>query len=317
MKFITDTLGIEANAEPWYGAAKLPYYLSDAYGFKKVSLGGVSCLFLKPKGELDTLAIIKKHIAKIRESEHLPIALELTGITARRRKSLIDSRIPFVATDMQIYLPFMGVVLTDRYMSDKKPAETLMPSSQLLFFCYLYQKEPELYIKGMAEKLNLSAMQITRSVSQLKALGLVSSRKDGVQVVIYSDEKRRDLFNRSKPYLLNPVRKKVYAEYREIPNGLPLSGISALSELSMLGEPLVKTFAFTGKSGDLTGTETLIDGSTQAGIEFWKYDPLLLSKKTGIVDTLSLAASLQNDKDERVEQAVDEILNNLWEINNG
>ena len=312
MKYIKDTLGIETHTEPWELAAKLPYYLSDGYEYKKAVLDGIHCLFMKPKGELDTLTAIKKHIAKVGETGRLPVVLELTGITARRRKSLIEARIPFVASDTQIYIPFLGVALTEKFSSEKKPAEIFMPSSQLLFFHYLYQNKPELHTGGMAEKLNLSAMQITRAIRQLKALGLISVRKEGVRMVLHSKENRCDLFERSKPVLLNPVRKKVYAEYNAIPDGLPLSAVSALSEQTMLGEPPTKTFAFFGKAGDLTGTDTLVDNNTQVEIEYWKYDPVLLSQKPGIVDTLSLAVSMQTDNDPRVEQAVEQILNELW-----
>ena len=41
------------------------------------------------------------------------------------------------------------------------------------------------------------------------------------------------------------------------------------------------------------------------------YDPRKLSKKK-MVDELSLALSLREDADERVEEAVEEMLNDLW-----
>jgi hypothetical protein len=81
MKYLVDTLGIETHAESWESAAKLPYYLNDSYEFARVTLEGVSCLLLTPKSELDTLTAIKKHIAKVREVEPLPIVLQLDGIT--------------------------------------------------------------------------------------------------------------------------------------------------------------------------------------------------------------------------------------------
>ena len=312
MKYITDTLGIELKIEPWEFANRLPFYLIDRYDFKKAVLDGVSCLFMKPKSEPDALANIKKHITNVRKIDPLPIVLELDGMTARRRKSLVDARIPFVAPECQIYLPFLGIALRERYASVKPPAETLMPSAQLLLFHYLYQKEPELRTGETADLFNLSAMQISRAIKQLTALGLVTMRKDGVRTVISKNESRRDLFEKAKPYLLNPVRKRMYAERRELPVGLPLAGYSALSELTMLGGQTTETFAFFGKAGDLTGTDTLIDNADQAEVEVWRYEPALLSKRPGVVDVLSLIMSLPLSNDERVEQAIDELLNTLW-----
>jgi hypothetical protein len=137
-------------------------------------------------------------------------------------------------------------------------------------------------------------------------------RKNGVNIILCRKESARDLFERSRPHLLNPIRKKIYVEHGNVPNQLSLSGLTALSELTMLSVSQAKTVAYYGKVTDLTGTDTLIDDNEQAGVEIWRYDPLLLSDKPGIVDPLSLAASLQTVEDERVEQAVEDILTNLW-----
>ena len=312
MQYIANTLGVEVNTEPWEGKSKLPFFLIDRYYFNKAVLDGVSCLFMKPKSEPDTLTAIKKHIAKVREAEPLTVVLELDGMTARRRKSLIEARIPFVAPGCQIYLPFLGIALNERYTSVKTPVETLMPSSQLLLFHYLYQNESELRTGKTAESFNISAMQISRAIKQLTALGLVTARKDGVRLIISGIENRYALFEKAKPYLLNPVRKRLYAERNELPDGLPLAGYSALSELSMLSEPPAAAFAFFGRVGSLSGSEILVDNTTQAEVEVWRYDPVLLSKRPEIVDTLSLIASLPADDDPRVEQAIDELLSDLW-----
>lgn len=312
MNYIAKILGIDVKAESWEGTAGLPYYLSDRYRFTKVALDDVICLFMKPEGEPDNLSSIKKHIANVRKSVSLPIVLELNAMTARRRKSLIDARIPFIAPQCHIYLPFLGVALQERYTNVKPPSTTLMPSAQLLLFYYIYQNKPELYTGELAEVFNLSHMQISRAIKQLAALDLISARKDGVRTVISTKEHGRILFEKSKPYLINPVRKKIYVEHSDIPEGLPLSGCSALSELTMLGGSSIKTFAFYGKTSSLSGSETLVDDSIQAEIEIWNYSPALLSQHPGIADVLSLAVSLSGDSDPRVEQSVDELISNLW-----
>jgi len=311
MKYVADTLGIQVNTAPWDGTARLPYYLSDRYEFNRTVFDGVTCLIMKPKGELDVLGQVKKHIAKVREIEPLPIVLELNNMTARRRKSLIGARIPFIVLESHIYLPCLGVALSERYTTEHTPGEIFMPSAQLLFFHYLYQDEPEIHTAGTADLFGFSEMQISRAIKQLNGLGLVAVRKDGVQTVIASKEPRRDLFERAQPYFLNPVRKKMYVEHGELPPDLPLSGYSALSELTMLGAPATETVAFFGKVGELAGTDTLIDNTEQVEVEIWRYNPTVLSKYPGVADVLSLAASVPLD-DERVEQAIDGLLSNLW-----
>ena len=58
-------------------------------------------------------------------------------------------------------------------------------------------------------------------------------------------------------------------------------------------------------------SNNLLDSKTQVAIELWRYNPKKLSK-TNIVDELSLALSLREVADERVEETVEEMLNNLW-----
>jgi len=120
------------------------------------------------------------------------------------------------------------------------------------------------------------------------------------------------LFDKAKPYLMNPVRKRLYVEYEDLPEGLPISGYSALSELTMLGSMETETFAFFGKADGLSGADTLVDNLVQAEVEIWRYDPTLLSKVPNVVDALSLVASLPPDNDPRVEQSIDELLSNVW-----
>jgi len=312
MSYVSDTLGVEMNTEPWDGADKLPYYITDRYEFKKAVIDGVLCLLMKPVEELGTLPVIKKHILRVHEAERLPIVLDLDLMTARRRKSLIESRIPFVVPSCHIYLPFLGIALSERYSSAKTVSDILMPSSQLLLFHYLYQSEPELRAGETAEVFGISAMQVSRAIRQLTALELVKARKEGVRTIISSNERRRDLFERARPCFLNPVRKRLYVEYGDFPKSLPISGYSALSELTMLSGSSLNTYAFFGKADELKGTDTLVDNTEQAEIEIWRYDPVLLSKYPGVVDALSLIISLSSDDDPRVKESIEELLLKVW-----
>lgn len=55
----------------------------------------------------------------------------------------------------------------------------------------------------------------------------------------------------------------------------------------------------------------MIDSEKQCALQLWRYDPRRISQ-TGGVDVLSLAASLADDTDERVEQCIEEILEKVW-----
>ena len=309
---LSDTLGVNIKSEPWDGAERLPYMLADSYGFRKVTLGDAVCIFAEPLGEIPPIQSVLRNFERIREVEALPVVLKLNGLSGERRKALIESRIPFVAIE-QVYLPFLGVSLSDRLYAEPKPREKLMPTTQLLLFAYLYQSSDKMYTSGLDKRLCISAMQVTRAVRQLQKLNLVEVFKDGVQVVVRGKVNHRSLFENAEPYLLDPVRGIVYAPRGERTLILPLAGLNALSEWSMLSPPTVTTLAHYSRTDKINGANALNDREEQVRVEIWKYSPTVLSDSPNTADPLSVIVSLRDEKDERVVQAVDLVLGKLWE----
>jgi DNA-binding MarR family transcriptional regulator len=313
MLFLSDALGVSVVSEQWNGVDSLPYYLSETYDFRKVAFSNdVVCIFAETRGEVPTVSAIAKQFAVVHATSNFPVVLKQHSLTNGRRKALIENRIPFV-TDNQIYLPFLGVLLQNELYSEPKAREKLMPSAQMLFFAYLYNNTNKMHTSAIAEKIGTSSMQITRAVRQLNKLNLFEVSKEGVQIVVRGKLNHRALFEAAAPYLLDPVRDILYVPRNEQAEQLPLAGISALSENSMLAAPNLRTFAFYSKSEKLQGESGLTDNERQVRVEIWKYNPLTLSDEKNIADPLSVIVSLKNEKpDERVEQAIDGILTNLW-----
>jgi DNA-binding MarR family transcriptional regulator len=315
MEYIADTLGINVavNEAPWAGTMNLQYFLIDAYNFEFMILGNVSCLFVKPKGELAAISAVKKHFGIITEQAGVPLVLVPETLNAKQRKALIAAKIPFVLDGSQLYLPFLGAALQERYANPVKRLETLSPTAQLVLFRYLYQDKREIYANGLAEFFGVSAMQITRAVKQLAALELITTRKDGVQIVMRGTENGQGLFDKGIPYLLNPVRKRFYVDNDSLPPNLPFASETALGEYTMLSEPRIKTYAYNGKVSDLPASDTLVDWDNQSQVEIWWYSPTALSPKDDCADPLSLWAAINNkDDDPRLDMAKDELLAGIW-----
>jgi len=308
---LSDMLGVKVKAEDWSGAERLPYMLSESYALRKVTLGDTVCIFAEPLGEVPPVQTVLRNFERIREVEALPVVLKLNGLSGERRKALIESRIPFAA-EAQVYLPFLGVSLSERMYAEPKPREKLMPTTQLLLFAYLYQNNDKLYTNGLDKQLGISAMQVTRATRQLQRLNLMEVFKDGVHVVMRGKVNHRALFESAEPYLLDPVREIVYTMRDDKTSVLPLAGLNALSEWSMLSPPVVTTLAYYSKTAGVSGTSALIDREKQIRVEIWKYSPTLLSDSLKTADPLSVIVSLRDDKDERIEQAVGEAMRRLW-----
>jgi DNA-binding MarR family transcriptional regulator len=316
LNYIEKTLGIKVKQEPWVREHELPYVLTDRYDFEQVWLGSVRALFVTPRAKLDQLASLKKQIARIQKVEQIPVVIVLKSISRSRREYMIRARIPFVVPDVQLYLPFMGMALLERYADDDASVDRLSPSAQVLFFYYLYQNRDTLVISEATKDLAFSGMTFTRASRQLEGTGLFTSEKRGVQRVLIGQSTGREMLEAMKPYLISPVRKRIYVDRELLPPGLPASGLSALSGLTALNPPELECFAAYGRLSEWAGTDELMDAETQAMVEIWKYDPTALSKN-GMVDVLSLDASLADIEDERVEEALEALLMKLWRDLNG
>ena len=312
MDYLAEVMGITVNISEWAMEKKLPYYLVDSYQFKQVSLDNTTCLFLAPKGVLSTLPDLKKHLTRVKEVASVPLVLELPAINARRRQSLINSRIPFIVPNSQVYLPFMGVYLQEKYAVDAEPKETLIPAAQLVLLHYIYENDDQLYSAHLPQQLSLAPMQITRAIQQLDYLGLITTCKNGVKKIMEGTAHGRELFQKSLPHLLDPVKRRIYSDIDSSLETLPLSGQSALAEYSHLNPPRLQTRAFFNTKTIVERSAELVDYESQIELELWRYNPTILSHRQGLIDPLSLFVSLGQQEDERVMQAMEILLDNVF-----
>ncbi len=290
----------------------MPNYISTRYELKMVSLDGNSAVFIYPKTEPERIDVIKKHIEKVKTSLGIPIVLIIKKITAYQKEYLLRERIPFIVDGKQIYLPFMAVYLQEKCNAEKQPERELLPSAQMLLLYFIYCGAKEMTTSCAAKELKLTPTSVSRASKQLEEMNLIKTKKSGVQKVLFSDQSPKELFENADPKLVDPVKRTVYIPERCTENNLMESKYMALSEYSMLSEPTVRYYA-TDRISQWNGvlSNSLQDADSQVAVEMWRYDPRKLSEGK-LVDELSLALTLRKDTDERVEQAVEEMLENLW-----
>ena len=312
MDYLNRVLGIDVDYVDTDIKLSLPIFLFERYRLQQVSLSGVDAVFVFPKEPLDPVSSVKKHIDRIANSAKMPAVLILDTIQYRQKEALLQNHIPFVVDGKQIYLPFLAVYLQERCDGSVQKTENLLPSAQLLLLYYIYHGCGELTTSIAAEELSFTPTSISRASRQLESTGLVKTQKIGVQKILFTDFTPKDLFFSAEKYLSNPVKRVVYVDKNLINEDLLFSSYSALSEYSMLNPPAVSYFASKDIAKYMSvSTPYLIDLERQFALELWRYDPGKLAKGT-CVDPLSLALSLQNDHDERVEAAIDEMLEKIW-----
>lgn len=316
MDYLETTLHIRVRYEEWKYVNQLPYYIADRYDVQLAHLDGINALFLHFKTEPESLTAIKKHIKRIKELENIPVVLVLETMTTYQRKAFIMENIPFVIDGKQIYLPFLGILLKEKGDKLLPARKTLQPSAQLIVLYFIYANKNRLCTNEIVKVLNITAMTVSRAVRQLHALDLLAIGKEGKQNIIESNLSGKEFTDKVWPHLASPVRKRIYIAKDSVDSEMPQAGYTALSQMSMLNEPQMACYAIDKYACGKGCTQQILDADRHVCLEIWAYDPRILANN-GMVDPLSLALALQNDIDERVEEALHELLNEFWRNYNG
>lgn len=316
MDYLNQVLGVRTvylNDRP----KSMPNYIQSRYRMQKVRLDGKAAVFAYPKDELEDVKAIKKHLGWISRTEEAPTVLIPEHLSYRQKEYLLREHIPFVVDGKQIYLPFMAVYLQERGDSEKQNMISMLPSAQVLLLYFIYRGCGEMPASTASRDLGFTATSISRASRQLEDMGLIRTQKDGVQKLIISDRRAKELFDDAVKYMNNPVKRTIYVPKAEIKENLLMSGYSALSEYSMINPAGVECFAAGSvTSWEKTASKKLNSTEDQCAVELWRYNPNILTGGR-CVDRLSLAISLSTDKDERVEEAVEEMLSDVWRTIDG
>lgn len=312
MDILIDIMGMHVTYREWDGKRKLPFYLDSGYRFQEADIDGCPCVLIYPKNDLPTLPALKKQILRIQKITPVPVVICVQAMSAFRRKNMIENKIPFIIEEKQVYLPFMGTFLQKKADIPVRGSDKFMVSSQLLFLLFIYQDGTELYLSEASKDLPYSAMTITRAARQLEKSGLFHVKKRGVSNILTCKCNKKELYRKAKKYLSSPVLMVGYMPKKELTEKMVLAGNSALAEKSMLNTDILCYAVYQRDIDKRSLSDELIDPSEQACVEVWKYDPNLFSKE-GIADPISLALSLADEMDERIEAGIDEMLENLRE----
>ncbi|GAB1257639.1 hypothetical protein NBRC116494_21410 [Aurantivibrio plasticivorans] len=324
-RYIGDALGEQAigRLQAWQGAKALPFYLQERYRGYTLALDGTPTLMAcHVSHEIDTPAAIAKHLQAYRKAFDGEVFVVLENITSANRKRLIEQKVPFVVPQKQLYLPQFATVLSEFYKkSYERPVEQLSPVAQVLllrFLIGLYPKPKSALV--LAEQLGYSKMTLSRAINELVELELAETVPVGREKRLTFNEDGVALWEKAFAYLVSPVQKTVTIKKTDADKLLKkhkavYAGESALSHTSLLSEPaipVIATAANTWKNHNSKNENLFFEDFWV--LQLWRYDPGLITRKDkntitkDYVDNLSLYLSLKDEKDERIQIALDGLL---------
>ena len=310
--YLKENIDEDINIKPWLKKGNFPIFLRDNYNFYEMTILGTQCVLLEVIAEMPSIDQLQKHLKQIKNLTNCQIVLFYKDITRYRRKSLIKNKISFVIEDGQMYLPFLGLDLKKAQEYFVEEIKEFTTPTQIAYLYFLYNREEVVNTTEFAKKLGLNKMTASRALNDLYNLNLIRYEIGGKTG--RSKEYKRisdpDYFLIGREYLKTPVRRIIYAESK--PLGALTAGLDALAVLSMinpLGHSIVaiEKNKFDENQIEIVKNKDFIKDKKLVEIELWDYDPRLFSNSSN-VDILSLYASLKNEPDERVEQALEEVL---------
>lgn len=243
---------------------------------------------------------------------NLPIVFLLNNIRYTDRNRLIEQDVYFVVSDKYAFLPNLLIMARD---VEPIQSDALSPVAQWLLLAYLQGVVPN---NSTADDLVAITpflyVTLTRAFRLLEELSLcqIEVDKDKRKHIKFGEDKH-SLYGATLPYMINPVRERIYCDDVVNAEQYKQAGISALSHYSALNPEEMQTIAIPAAQWRERKKDDFVGANPYEGkycIEVWKHESIPTDSQ--YVDKLSLALSLQNDHDPRVEKEVKQMIEQIW-----
>jgi DNA-binding MarR family transcriptional regulator len=294
----------------------LPLFLRNRFSFRSAELFGRQWTLALEEKSWDTASPgeYEKYADLLCSHFEAPLAFVLGSVASSARNRMVQKGIPFIVPGTQCYLPSTLVDLRERFPRQRGKVRTsLSPTAQLTLLYHLQRERlDELPLKTIAEKLHCSAMMLSKVKDELEEAGLCGVERIGRSMALRFTAERRALWDLAQANLSSPIRKIRWVQWK--PSGYPalFAGISALSRRTQIADDRIPTYALGPRMLEAwleRGTVTGCPDAEQASarIEVWSYEPKYLGDNES-VDPLSLYLSLRYSGDERVQQQLERLI---------
>lgn len=322
LHYLREILGIEVpGVKPWVRANELPYFLRDAFQFSELELLGQPIVLAIGRAEAKkSLSEVRIWMDKVKALAGQPVVFVTDALASYERRRLIEQKVPFIVPGNQLYLPDLGLDLRE-YFRQRAPATgvALSPSAQAMLITALLRQpwQSDWQPSVVAATLGYTPMTLSRAVKELIATGLAIGYTIGRSRWLRMELPPEQVWERARPALRTPVKRTVWVAAP--PGGVAcrpsrIAGLSALARYSMLAEPKWPVYAMTSldwKAATGAGVRELPEPESDAQEwQIWSYSPAL-HPDAATVDPLSLSLSLQENADDRIQLALDELKGHL------
>ena len=312
-KYLKENIDDELKINPIQDDYPFSIMLKDNYNFYLMSVLNNTCLLIEITHKLPEIDKLQKQLNQLRNITDNEIVLLIKEISTFKRKTLIKNKISFVIENGQMYLPFLGLDLKKINTITKEKKKLFSIPSQIAYMYFLINKNIEINASDYANVLGINIMTASRALNELYNAHLLNYKIEGKtgRSKVYRRVDDPNYFLKGQEYLKNPVRKIVYTHSKPVES--LVAGLDALSTLSMINPPEHSIVAIDYKKlyelqYYVENKDDYIYDKKPIEVQLWDYDPKMFTHNNDHVNLISLYASLKDERDERIEQALNEVL---------
>jgi len=300
-------------------ASKLPLYLRERYDILTSKIFGRHSLLALNKYKSNDVSPgdYEADATQLRLVLGDTVILVIESMSSYDRNRLVHLGVPFIVPASQIYIPMVFMDLRERQpLPQPAGGKKLTPAAQCVILHHLQKSHLDsISMNFLANKVGYSAIMMSKVRAELEATELAKSHREGKTIVLRFTYEGKELWEKARPFLRSPVKKKYWVQWKNPIYPALRSGISALSHERMLSDDRIPAYALWHKTFHQNLEQGLFHGcrtpdEADACIEVWTYNPLVTGGDHK-VDDLSLYLSLQDDPDERVQQQLETLIHTM------
>lgn len=289
-------------------SASVPISVTASFLLYRGILLGQDILFAFARNDNTMTPVqIKKYLTLLEKRCNCHAVFVASGIASYNIGRLVEHRVDFIVPGKQIFIPSMLIELKRVKTNNADIRERIPAFAQCILLYHIQKaslagKEPE----DLSNAFNVSYSTVNRALRWLKLHELISLEGSKRKKIVFRYS-NKELWEKALPLLASPVEKVVYSDC-ELKNAKE-SGINALSEYTVINGEESHVYA-VGKD-EIKEKEIAIDANWGMNrIEIWRYSPGILSEGPN-VDRLSLFLSLKEEKDDRIQIELDDLIKGM------
>ena len=288
---------------------KLPLAYRGRYDIFTVETNGVLWMAIHPKDDIG-LVVLRRDRAGVEKITGLNCAVFLDRTTFYIKEKMMEEGIPFVIDRKQVFLPFIGYLLSKENERELAPVHLISFLTQKMLLIAIYERWNEVKVSGAAKRMGVSTKSASRCFDELEYLNIDVLGMKGKSRVINIPNDRKQLWQQIERMLRNPVirrfilRKDMKLEKK--------AGISALCEYSLLSDNAYLTYAVTKKELKSSGVteEIQVSELEEIGCAVLELGYFIDFSGKGLQYPLSVVLSLtgEEQEEERIDISINEML---------